>query len=48
MRSLRKSAMKSFDVLGLNPKLMEKIKALGLTEPTPIPVSYTHLRAHET
>ena len=36
MRSLRKSAMKSFDVLGLNPKLMEKIKALGLTEPTPI------------
>ena len=36
MRSLRKSVMKSFDVLGLNPILMEKIKALGLTEPTPI------------
>ena len=36
MRSLRKNVMKSFDVLGLNPILMEKIKALGLTEPTPI------------
>ena len=28
--------MKSFDLLGLNNRLMEKISVLGLTEPTPI------------
>lgn len=28
--------MKSFDILGLNPILMDKIEVLGLIEPTPI------------
>ena len=33
---MRKSKMKSFDILGLNPILMDKIEVLGLIEPTPI------------
>ena len=37
-----------FETLNLHPQLKRAIDALGFKDMTPIPVSYTHLRAHET
>ena len=37
----------TFDSFGLHPDVLRALTESGYTKHTPIPVSYTHLRAHE-